>query len=134
MSTSRFIFVKNSIQFFQEISKKGCSLSVVPSQFSGKIIPGKIFMIKYWNIDIILNLLKYKFKKKESIRRLETKTTKSIYIMFSDTSENTTNKHFEISCISSDCNWTRTQNHLVVKRTLNHLAKLAVWPNGWVFV
>ena len=24
-----------------------------------------------------------------------------------------------------DCNWTRTQNHLVLKRTLNHLAKLA---------
>ena len=27
-------------------------------------------------------------------------------------------------CIN-DCNWTRTQNHLVLKRTLNHLAKLA---------
>ena len=27
----------------------------------------------------------------------------------------------------SDCNWTRTQNHLVHKRTLNHLAKLAKW-------
>ena len=25
----------------------------------------------------------------------------------------------------NDCNWTRTQNHLVLKRTLNHLAKLA---------
>ena len=25
----------------------------------------------------------------------------------------------------SDCNWTRTQNHLVLKRTLNHLTKLA---------
>ena len=25
---------------------------------------------------------------------------------------------------SCDCNWTRTQNHLVLKRTLNHLAKL----------
>ena len=25
----------------------------------------------------------------------------------------------------SDCNWTRTQNHLARKRTLNHLAKLA---------
>ena len=38
----------------------------------------------------------------------------------------------------SDCNWTWTENHLVCKRTLNHLAKLAislqpVWPNGWVF-
>ena len=27
----------------------------------------------------------------------------------------------------SDCNWTRTQNHLVCKRTLNHLAKLSKW-------
>ena len=27
--------------------------------------------------------------------------------------------------ICSDCNWTRTHNHLVHKRTLNHLAKLA---------
>ena len=64
----------------------------------------------------------------------------------------------------SDCNGTRTQNHLVQKRTLNHLAKLVtlkcvrdmirtysqmhrrdkysqhssiiwlIWLNGWVFV
>ena len=27
----------------------------------------------------------------------------------------------------SDCNWTRTYNHLVPKRTLKHLAKLAKW-------
>ena len=27
----------------------------------------------------------------------------------------------------SDCNWTRTQNHLVLKWTLNHLAKLTKW-------
>ena len=27
--------------------------------------------------------------------------------------------------ILNDCNWTRTHNHLVHKRTLNHLAKLA---------
>ena len=27
----------------------------------------------------------------------------------------------------SDCNWTRTHNHLVHKRTLNYLAKLAKW-------
>ena len=31
--------------------------------------------------------------------------------------------------ILSDCNWTRTQKHLVLKRTLNHLAKLAKWFN-----
>ena len=29
-----------------------------------------------------------------------------------------------IIIIIIDCNWTRTQNHLVLKRTLNHLAKL----------
>ena len=34
----------------------------------------------------------------------------------------------------SDCNWSRTQNHLLRKRTLNHFAKLAIWPNGWVFI
>ena len=33
--------------------------------------------------------------------------------------------HFLIS----DCNWTWTQNHLVHKHTLNHLASLK-WPNG----
>ena len=33
-----------------------------------------------------------------------------------------------------DCNWSRTQNHLVRKRTFNHLAIRPVWPNGWVFV
>ena len=27
----------------------------------------------------------------------------------------------------SDCKWTRTHNHLVFKRTLNHLAKLGKW-------
>ena len=27
----------------------------------------------------------------------------------------------------SDCNGTRTHNHLVRKRTLNHLVKLAIW-------
>ena len=27
----------------------------------------------------------------------------------------------------SGCNWTRTQNHLVLKGTLNHLAKLVKW-------
>ena len=27
----------------------------------------------------------------------------------------------------SDCSWTRTDNHLIHKRTLNHLAKLAKW-------
>ena len=27
----------------------------------------------------------------------------------------------------SNCNWTRTHNHLVRKRTLNHLAELAKW-------
>ena len=33
--------------------------------------------------------------------------------------------------IFSDCNWTRTQNHLVLKRTLNHLAKLATIECGF---
>ena len=28
---------------------------------------------------------------------------------------------------TSDCNWTRTHNHLARKRTLNHLAKLTKW-------
>ena len=31
----------------------------------------------------------------------------------------------------SDCNWTRTHNHLVRKRTLNHLAKLVIFLNDW---
>ena len=31
--------------------------------------------------------------------------------------------HLLISC----CNWTRTHKHLVCKRTLNHLVKLAKW-------
>ena len=34
----------------------------------------------------------------------------------------------------SDCNWIRTHNHLVHKRTLNHLAIWPAWLNGWVFV
>ena len=32
---------------------------------------------------------------------------------------------FPLTYDLSDCNWTRTQNHLVLKRTLNHLAKMA---------
>ena len=27
----------------------------------------------------------------------------------------------------SDCNWTRTQNHLVLKQTLNHSGNYRVW-------
>ena len=30
-------------------------------------------------------------------------------------------------CRWSDCNWARTYNHLVLKETFNHLAKLAMW-------
>ena len=30
----------------------------------------------------------------------------------------------------SDCNWTQTQNHLVRKQTLNHLAKLAKYQSS----
>ena len=33
----------------------------------------------------------------------------------------------------SDCNGTRTHNHVVRKRTLNHLAKLAILPK-WLNV
>ena len=29
----------------------------------------------------------------------------------------------------SDSNWTRTKNHLVRKRTLNHFSKLTKWPS-----
>ena len=35
--------------------------------------------------------------------------------------------HIKSSESLSDCNETRTPNHLVHKRTLNHLAKLAKW-------
>ena len=33
-------------------------------------------------------------------------------------------------CSLSDSNGIRTHNHLVHKRTLNYLGKLAVWLNG----
>ena len=35
-------------------------------------------------------------------------------------------KQFKIGSVS-DCNWTQIHNHLVNKRTLNNLAKLATW-------
>ena len=38
--------------------------------------------------------------------------------------ENNDNIDIKIHQVS-DCNWIRTHNHLVHKRTLNHLAKLA---------
>ena len=28
-----------------------------------------------------------------------------------------------------DCNWTRAQNHVVLKQTLNHLPKLTIWSS-----
>ena len=34
----------------------------------------------------------------------------------------------------TDCNGTRTHNHLVRKGTINHLVKWSVLPNGWVFL
>ena len=36
-------------------------------------------------------------------------------------------KKMHIKSFVSDCNWTRTHNYLVHKRTLNHLAKLIKW-------
>ena len=36
-------------------------------------------------------------------------------------------------CINK-CNGLRTHNHLVHKRTLNHLAKLAIWLKSCVFI
>ena len=44
-------------------------------------------------------------------------------------------ERFQTSCVLSDCNWTQTQNHLVRKRTLNHLAKLVhifLCSNRWI--
>ena len=35
-----------------------------------------------------------------------------------------TEKVYKQNCFC-DCNWIRTHNHLIHKRTLNHLAKLA---------
>ena len=37
------------------------------------------------------------------------------------------NSDFKKERYKIDCSWTRTHNHLVLKRTLNHLAKLAKW-------
>ena len=44
--------------------------------------------------------------------------------------------HYVPTIFMHDCNWTRTQNHLVLKRTLNHLAKLAFndWAVFWVLI
>ena len=39
-----------------------------------------------------------------------------------------------LSSSTSDWNWTWTQNHLVHKRTLNHLVKWLSVSNDWVFV
>ena len=40
---------------------------------------------------------------------------------------------FQTNYRLSDCNWTRTHNHLVLKRTLNRLAKLAFFKwLSWV--
>ena len=37
------------------------------------------------------------------------------------------NLEWKAKCIKNGCNWTRTENQLVLKRTLNHLAKLTKW-------
>ena len=49
---------------------------------------------------------------------LTKKTEEEAYEKIIDISRN--NEH-----TTSNCNWTRTHDHLVHKRTLNHLAKLA---------
>ena len=70
----------------------------------------KIVVIRFCiNVAIwILKKSKYQFEKEFLKIHLQGRLTDEIY---------------------SDCNWTRTQNHLVLKRTLNHLAKLdfRVW-------
>ena len=54
---------------------------------------------------------------------------RKILIVFDDMiADIVTNQKFQVrikELFISDCNWTRTQNQLVLKRTLNHLAKLA---------
>ena len=72
---------------------------------------------------------------KSFYKRIQTKYCMLLHVTYAFQSESTLdsclntkellsrNRH-EIRSLS-DCNWTRIHNHLVRKRTLNHLAKLA---------
>ena len=64
-------------------------------------------------------------------------TVSSCHVMYAFQSESTLYNYLNVKELLarnrwnfwklSDCNWTRTQNHLVRQRTLNHLLKLTKW-------
>ena len=66
-----------------------------------------------------------------------TMTVSSCHVMYTFQSESTLYSFLNVKELLarsrreiwrlSDCNWTRTQNHLVRKQTFNHLAKLTCW-------
>ena len=61
-----------------------------------------------------------------TLNKVANRTQKNIVLfIFSKFSVKCLNGYFITTCFH--CNWTRSQNHLVLKRTLNHLAKLAKW-------
>ena len=61
-----------------------------------------------------------------TLNKVANRTQKNIALfLFSKFSVKSLNGYFITTCFH--CNWTRSQNHLVLKRTLNHLAKLAKW-------
>ena len=63
----------------------------------------------------------YKLYRNNQLGALTTVTGKNCFIQLSTRMAGWLFITFSIC----DCNWTRTQNHLVLKRTLNHLAKLS---------
>ena len=71
-----------------------------------------------------------------NVKRVTEKIAKRVFDCAVDVGKNIVSYHnvvldifaFE-HILLNGCNWTRTQNLLVCKRTLNHLAKLAKWLN-----
>ena len=85
---------------------------------------GDLYLSKEESKDIIELLAK-----KRNIKNYKSKSSDRLYHIFKKQSKN--KKRIDdirkelINLKYNDCNWIQTHNHLVHKRTLNHLAKLA---------
>ena len=89
----------------------------------------KILMYEFW-----YDYMKPKYNDDVKLCYMDTDTFVmhiKINDFYKDISDDVDNRfdtsNYEVKRPLSDCNRTRTHNHLVRKRTLNHLAKLAKW-------
>ena len=101
-SKNAMLFIQNDIQesgFISGVTKKNCLLTLTQAQ-------------------------KFQINLKKKIQEIYILTVCSCHVTYAFQSEPTLYSCLNGKELLAQSNWTRIQNHLVPKRTLNHLAKL----------